>query len=40
MNRMASNTQASSPSRSVDLRLPLVVVERNLSIKVAGLFPH
>ena len=27
-----------SLSNSVDLRLPLVVAERNLSIKVAGLF--
>lgn len=36
--RVASLTQTRSLSSSVDLRLPLVVAERNLSIKVAGLF--
>lgn len=39
MNRVAPKAQASSP-RSVDLRLPLVVVKRNLSFKVIALFPH
>lgn len=40
MNLVAPQTQGSCPPRSVDLRLPLVVIKRSLPLKVARLFPH
>lgn len=37
---VAPGTPASCPPKSVDRRLPLVVVKRSLPLKVARLFPH